>query len=61
MLFIPRLQDSQIQKPSNYQQQQPHLPFGMHRLPQGSSKRVKIVNFDQVEITCTFTPKITIM
>ena len=35
------------QKFNNYQQQQPHLPFTMHRLPQGPSKRVKMVNFDQ--------------
>ena len=30
------------------------------RLPQGTSKTVKIVNFDQEEVTCNFTPKVTI-
>ena len=48
------------QKFNNYQQQQPHLPFTMHRLPQGPSKRVKMVNFDQEKFTCNFTPKVTI-
>ena len=30
-----------------YKQQQPHLPFTMHRLPQGLSKRVKILILTQ--------------
>ena len=48
------------QKFNNYQQQQPHLPFTMHRLPQGPSKRVKMINFEQEKFTCNFTPKVTI-
>ena len=48
------------QKFNNYQQQQPHLPFTLHRLPQGPSKRVKMVNFDQEKLTCNLTPKVTI-
>ena len=48
------LQRPKIQKSSNYQQQQPHLPFTMHKLPQDTSKRVKMV------IRCNFTPKVTI-
>ena len=47
------------QKFNNYQQQ-PQLPFTMQRLPQGPSKRVKMVNFDQEQFTCNFTPKVTI-
>ena len=30
-----------FQKPSNYQQQQPQLPFTMHKLSQDPSKRVQ--------------------
>ena len=52
VIFRPK-----IQKSSNYQQQQPHLPFTMQRLPQDPRKMVKIVNFDQEEFTCNFTPK----
>ena len=48
------LQRPKIQKSSNYQQQQPDLPFTMHKLPQDPSKRVKMV------ITCNYTPKVTI-
>ena len=32
----------------------------MHKLSQDPSKRVQIVNFEQEESTCNFTPKITI-
>ena len=32
----------------------------MHKLSQDPSKRVQIVNFEQEEFTCNFTPKITI-
>ena len=49
-----------FQKSTNYQQQQPQLPFTMHKLSQDPSKRVQIVNFEQEEFTCNFTPKITI-
>ena len=49
-----------FKKPSNYQQQQPQLPFTMHKLSQDPSKRVQIVNFEQEEFTCNFTPKIVI-
>ena len=55
MLFRPKLQ-----KPSHYQQQQPQLPFTMHKLSQYPSKRVQIVNFEQKEFACNFTPKNTI-
>ena len=55
VLFRPK-----FQKLSNYQQQQPQLPFTIHKLSQDSSKRVQIVNFEQEEFTCNFTPKITI-
>ena len=48
------------QKFNNYQQQKPHLPFTMHRLPQGPSKRVKMGIFDQEKFTCNFTTKVTI-
>ena len=34
------------QKSANCQKQQPQLPFTMHRLSQGPSKKVKMVNFD---------------
>ena len=54
VLFRPK-----IQKSLNYQHQQPHLPLTMHRLPQGPSKTVKMVNFDQEEFTCNLTPKVT--
>ena len=56
VLFRP-----QFQKSSNYQQQQPQLPFTMHKLSQNPSNRVQIVNFEQEEFTCNFTPKIIIM
>ena len=56
MLFRPK-----FQKSSNYQQQQPQLPFTMHKLYQDPSKRVQFVNFEQEEFTCNFTPKIIIM
>ena len=36
VLFRPK-----TQKSSNYQQQQPHLPFTMHRLPQDPSKEIR--------------------
>ena len=49
-----------FQKSSNYQQQQPQLPFTMHKLSQDSSKRVQIVNFEQEDFTCNFTPEITL-
>ena len=55
MLFRPK-----IQKSSNYQQQQPQLPFTTHKLSQDPSKRVQIVSFEQEEFTCNFRPKITI-
>ena len=55
MLIRPKLQKS-----SNYQQQQPQLPFTMHKLSQDPSKRLQIVNFEQEDFTCTFTPEITI-
>ena len=48
-----------LQKSSNYQQQQPQLPFTMHKLFQDPSKRLQIVNFEQ-DFTCNFTPEITI-
>ena len=32
----------------------------MHKLSQEPSKRVQVVNFEQEEFTCNFTPKITI-
>ena len=53
MLFRPKLQKS-----SNYQHQQPQLPFLMHKLSQDPSKR--LVNFEQEDFTCNFTPEITI-
>ena len=56
VLFQP-----QFQKSSNYQQQQPQLPFTLHKLSQDPSKSAQIVNFEQEEFTCTFTPKIIIM
>ena len=55
MLIRPKLQKS-----SNYQQQQPQLPFTMHKLSQDPSKRLLIVNFEQEDFTCNFTPEITI-
>ena len=55
VLFRPK-----FQKSSNYQQQQPQLPFSMHKLSQDPSKRVQIVNFEQEEFTYNFTPKIII-
>ena len=55
VLFRPKLQKS-----SNYQQQQPQLPFTMHKLSQDPSKRLQIVNFEQEDFTCNFTPEITI-
>ena len=55
VLFRPK-----FQKSSNYQQQQPQLPFTMHKLSQDPSKRVQIVNFEQEDFTCNFTPEITI-
>ena len=55
MLIRPKLQKS-----SNYQQQQPQLPFTMHKLSQDPSKRLQIVNFEQEDFTCNFTPEITI-
>ena len=48
-----------LQKSSNYQQQQPQLPFTMHKLFQDPSKRLQIVNFEQ-DFTCNFSPEITI-
>ena len=48
------------QKFNKNQQQQPHLPFTVYRLPQSPSKKVKMVNFDQEKFTCNFTPKVTI-
>ena len=56
MLFRPK-----FQKSSNNHQQQPQLPFTMHKLYQDPSKRVQFVNFEQEELTCNFTPKINIM
>ena len=32
----------------------------MHKLSQQPSKRVQVVNFEQEEFTCNFTPKLTI-
>ena len=55
MLIRPKLQKS-----SNYQQQQPQLPFTMHKLSQDPSKRLQIVSFEQEDFTCNFTPEITI-
>ena len=55
VLFRPK-----FQKSSNYQQQKPQLPFTMHKLSQDPSKRVQIVNFEQEDFTCNFTPEITI-
>ena len=49
-----------LQKSSNYQQQQTQLPFTMHKLFHDPSKRLKIVNFEQEDFTCNFTPEITI-
>ena len=54
VLFRPK-----FQKSSNYRQQQPQLSFTMHKLSQDPSKRVQIVNFEQKEFTCNFTPKTT--
>ena len=45
---------------SNFQQKQPQLPFTMQKLSQDPSERVQIVNFEQKEFTCSFTPKFTI-
>ena len=39
---------------------QPQLPFTMHKLSLDPSKRVQIVNFEQEDFTCSFTPEITI-
>ena len=63
--FLQKIQSDISTKNSKiikYQQQQPHLPFTMHRLPQDHRKMIKIVNFDQEEFTCNFTlpPKVTI-
>ena len=55
VLFRPK-----FQKSSNYQQQQPQLPFTMHKLSQDPSKKVQIVNIEQEAFTCNFTPKINI-
>ena len=55
VLFRPK-----FQKSSKYQQQQPQLLFTMHNLSQDPSKRVQIVDFEQVDFTCNFTPEITI-
>ena len=55
VLFRPK-----FQKSSNYQPQQPQLPFTMHKLSQDPSKRLQIVNFEQEDFTCNFTPEITI-
>ena len=55
VLFRPK-----FQKSSNYQQQQPQLPFTLHQLSQDPSKRVQIVNFEQKDFTCNFTPEIPI-
>ena len=55
VLFRPK-----IQKSSNYQQQQPQLPFKMHKLSQDPSKKVQIVDFEHEGFTCKFTLKITI-
>ena len=52
VLFQPK-----FQKSSNYQQQQPQLPFTMHERSQDPSKRVQIVDFEQEDFTCNFTPK----
>ena len=48
-----------FQKSSHFQQQQPQLPFTRQKLSQDPIKRVQIVNFDQEEFTCSFTPKTT--
>ena len=45
---------------SRLQHQQPQLPFTMHKLSQDPSKSVQIVNFEQEDFTCNFTPEITI-
>ena len=55
MLFRPK-----FQKSSNYQQQQSQLPFTIYKLSQDPSKRVQIVDFEQEDFTCNFTPEITI-
>ena len=55
MLFRPK-----FQKSSNYQQQQPQLLFTTRKLSQDPSKRVQIVDFEQEDFTCNFTPEITI-
>ena len=55
VLFRPK-----HQKSSNYQQQQPQLPFTMHKLSQDPSKRLQIVNLEQEDFTCIFTSEITI-
>ena len=55
VLFRPK-----FQKSSNYQQQQPQLPFTMHKLSKDPSKRVQIADFEQEDFTCIFTPEITI-
>ena len=55
VLFRPK-----FQKSSNYQQQQPQLPFTMYKLSQDPSKKVRNVNFEQEDFTCNLTPKITI-
>ena len=51
------------QKFKNHQttsrQQQRQLSFTMQKLAQDPSKRVQIVNFEQIEFTCNFIPKIT--
>ena len=55
VLFRPK-----FKKSSNYQRQQPQLPFTMHKLSQDPSKGVQIVDFEQEDFTCNFTPEITI-
>ena len=55
MLFRPK-----FQKSSNYQQQQPQLMFTTRKLSQDPSKRVQIIDFEQEDFTCNFTPEITI-
>ena len=47
-----------FQKSSNYQQQQPLLPFTIHKLYQDPSKRVQFVNFEQEEFTCILPQKL---
>ena len=49
-----------LQKSSNYQQQQPQLPFTIHKLSRDPSKRLQIVNLEQEDFTSNFTPEITI-